>query len=126
MSLTNTEQCLGARNGISSHGGSRYTQRGDGNGNCENNRFANSSSTGEVKENRISHLLITKDGPRSIQLTTILGEIPYLCKDKHYAYIADIISTNTEPTQEYFLSNHLIKEGRPSKHHGRTGVASVR
>ena len=37
--------------------------------------------------------------------------------------MADIISTNTEPTQEYFLSNHLIKRRRPSKHHGKLGVA---
>ena len=123
MSVTNTKQYLGARNCISSHGGSHDTHRGDCNGDCGYSRFANSSSTGEVKDNRISHLAITKDGPRSIQLMKILKSIPYHCQDKYYDYIADIISTNTEPTQEYFLSNHSIKRRRPSKHHGEPGVA---
>ena len=124
MSLTNTEQCLGARNGKSSRGGSRNTNRGDRNGNrnCGNSRFANSLSIGEVKYNRISHLSITKDGPQSNQLTKILEAIPYLCQDKHYDYISDIISTNTEPTQEYFLSNHSINRRRSSKHHVKLGV----
>ena len=122
MSLTNTKQCLGARNGITSHGGSHDTHRGDLNGNRGNSRFANSSSIGEVKDNRISHLSITKDGLRSIQLTKILKVIPFLCQDKHYDYISDIISINTEPTQEYFLSNHSIKRRLPSKHHVKLGV----
>ena len=122
MSLTNTKQCLGARNGKTSHGGSRDTHRGDRNGDRGNSRFANSSSTGEVKDNRISHLSITKDGPRSIQLTKILEAIPYLCQDKHYDYISDIISTNIEPTQEEFLLDLLIKRQRPSKHHVKPGI----
>ena len=108
MSLTNTEQCLGARNGKTSHGGSRDTHCGDRNGDRGNSRFANSSFIGDA-DNRISHLSITKDGPRSIQLIKILKAIPYLCQDKHYDYISDIISTNTEPTQEYFLSDLSIK-----------------
>ena len=108
MSLTNTKQCLGARNSKTSHGGSRDTHRGDRNGDCGNSRFANSSFIGEVKDNRISHLSITKDGPRSIQLTNILKAIPYICQDKHYDYISDIISTNTESTQEYFLSDQIL------------------
>ena len=44
-----------------------------------------------------------------------------LCQDKHYDYIPDIISTNTKPTQEYFLSNHPIKRRRSSKHHVKLG-----
>ena len=63
MSQTNTEQCLGTRNGKTSHGGSCNTHRGDRNGDCGNSRFANSSSIGKVKDNGIFHLSITKDGP---------------------------------------------------------------
>ena len=74
------------------------------------------------KDNRISQLSITKDGPRSIQLTKILKAILYLYQNKHYDYIPDIISTNTEPTQEYFSSDHLIKRQFLSKHHARLGV----
>ena len=73
-------------------------------------------SAGDV-DNRISHLSIAKDGPRSIQPTKILEAIPYLCQDKHYDYISDIISTNTEPTQE-----DSIKRRHPSKHHMKLGV----
>ena len=94
MSLTNTEQCLGSRNGTLSSKGSRDTQCGDRNGDSGNNRFANFLSTGEVKDNRISQLSITKDGPQSIQLTKILKAIPLLCQDYQYDYISDIISTN--------------------------------
>ena len=107
-----------------SHGGSRDTHCGDRNGDCRNSIFANSSSIGDVKDNHISHISITKDGPRSNQLTKILEAIPYLCKIKHYDYISDIISTNTEPTQEYFLSYHSIKRQRPSKHHAELGVVN--
>ena len=124
MSLTNTEKCLGARNDISSHEGSRDTRCGDCNGNRGNSRFTNSSSIGEIKDNRISHLSITNDGPGYIQLTKILKAILYLFQGKYYDYISDIISTNTEPTKEYFLSNHLIKKRRLSKHHGKLGVAN--
>ena len=116
--VINTQQCRDTRNGKPSHEGSR----GNRNGNCGNRRFANSLSIGEVKDNCISHLSITKDGPRSNQLTKILEVIPYLCQDKHYDYISDIISTNTEPTQEYFLSDYLIKRRRLSKHHVKLGV----
>ena len=121
MSLTNTKQCLGARNGKTIREGSRDTQRGDRNGDCGNSRFANSLSIGEVKDSHISHLSITKDGPRSNQLKKILKVIPYLCQHKHYDYIPDIISTNTEPTQEYFLSDHPIKRRCSSKHHVKLG-----
>ena len=121
MSLTNTKQCLGARNDKTSHKGSRDTQRGDRNGDHGNSRFTNSSFIGDT-DNRISHLLITRDGPRSIQLTKILEAISFLCQDNHYDYISDIISTNIEPTQEEFLSNHLIKRRHPSKHHVKLGV----
>ena len=109
MYLINTKQCLEAGNGTLSRKGSRDTQRSNGNGDCGNSTFANSSSTGEVKDNPISHLSITKDGPQSIKLTKILKTLPFLCQDHHYDYISDIISTNIEPTQEEFLSDHLIK-----------------
>ena len=122
MSLTNTEQCMGAENGTLSHKGSRNTQRGNRNGNLGNSRFTNSSSTGEVKDNHISHLSITKDGPWSIQLTKILEALPFLYQDNHYDYISDIISTNIEPTQEELLLDHLIKRRRPSKHHVKPGA----
>ena len=124
MSLTNPEQCMGARNGTSSRKGFRNTQCGNRNDNRRNSRFANSSSTGEVKNNCISLLSITKDKPRSIQLTKILGVVPFLCQDNHYDYISDIISTNIEPTKEEFSSNHSIKRRRPSKHHVKSGVVN--
>ena len=72
--------------------------------------------------NCISNLSITKDEPRSNHLIKILKAISYLCQDKYYDYISDIISTNTEPTQGYFLSDHLIKRRHPSKHHAKLGV----
>ena len=122
MSLTNTKHCLGAGNGTSSRKGSRDTQRGDRYSDRRNSRVANSSSTGEVKDNCISHLSITKDGPRSMQLTKILKAIPFLCQDKHYDYISDIISTNIELAQEEFLSDHSIKRQGPSEHHVKPGV----
>ena len=117
MSQTSTKQCQDARSGEPSHQGSRGTHRGDRNGNCGNSRFANSSSAGEAIDNCISQLSITKDGPWSIQLTKILQAIPLLCQHHHYDYISGIISTNTEPTQEHFLSDHSIKRRRSSKHH---------
>ena len=121
MSLTNTEQCLGARTGKTKREGSRDTQRGDRNDNRGNSRFANPTSIGDT-DNLISHLSITKDGPRSIQLTKILEAIPFLRQDNHYDYISDIISINIEPTQEEFLSDYLIKRRNPSKHHVKLGV----
>ena len=48
--------------------------------------------------------------------------IPDLCELKHYDYIVDIISTNTKPTQEYFLFDHLIKRRRPYKHYVKAGL----
>ena len=117
-----TEQCKGAGNGTLSRKGSRDTQRSDRNGDCGNSRFANSSSVGEVKDNHISQLSITKDGPQSIQLTKILEAIPSLCQYHHYDYISDIISTNIEPTQEEFLSDLSIKRQRPPKHHVKPGI----
>ena len=122
MSLINTAQCLGTGNGTLSRKGSRNTQRGDHNGDRRNSRFANSSTTGEVKDNCISQLSITEGGPWSIQPTKILEAIPRLCQDHHYDYISDIISTNIEPTQEEFLSDLLIKRQRPSKHHMKPGI----
>ena len=122
MSQTNIKQCLGAINAKTSHGGSCDTHSGNCNSDCGNSRFTNSSFVGEVKDNQFSHLSIKKDRPRSNQLTKILEAIPYLCQDKHYDYIPDIISINTKPIQEHFLSDHSIKRQRSSKHHARLGV----
>ena len=96
MSLTNTKQCIGVGNDTLSRKGYRDTQHGNRNGDRGNNRFANSSPAGETIDNRP----ITKDGPRSIQLTKIIETIPLLCQYHHYDYISDIFSTNIEPTQE--------------------------
>ena len=122
MSQINTEQYQDASRGVPNHGGSCGTHRGDRNGNCGNSPFANSSFVEKLANNRISHLSITKGGPRSNQLKKILEALPDLCQDKHYDYIPDIISTNTKLTQEYFLSDHLIKRKRSSKHHVQLGV----
>ena len=122
MSLTNTKQCMGVGNGTSSRKGSRDTQRGDRNGDRGISRFANSSSAREAIDNHISQLSITKDGPRSIQLTKILEVIPLFCQYHHYDYISDIISTNIEPTQEKFLSDLSTKRQRPPKHHVKPGI----
>ena len=102
MSLTNTKQCLGAIIGKTSRESSYDTQRSNCNGERGNSRFANPTFIGDTYNN-ISHLSITKDGPRSIQLTKILKAITFLCQDNHYDYISDIINTNIEPTQEEFL-----------------------
>ena len=113
---------MGAGNGTPSRKGSHDTQRGDRNGDCGNSRFANSSSAGEAIDNRISQLSITKDGPRSIQLTKILEAIPLISQYHHYDYISDIISTNIEPTQEEFLLDLLINRQRPSNQHVKPGL----
>ena len=73
-------------------------------------------------KNCISHLTITKGGARSTQLNKVLGEISPICQDHHYAYIFDIISSNTKPTQEYFLSDHLIKRRHTSEHYVKQRV----
>ena len=122
MSLTNTKQCMRAKNGMSNREGSCDTRRGNRNGDRGNSRFTNSSLTGEVKVNRISHLSITKDGSQSIQLTKILKALLFLCQDNHYDYISNIISTNIEPKQAEFLSDHSIKRRRQSNHHVKPGV----
>ena len=88
---------MGVANDTLSRKGSHNTQRGNHNGICRVNRFANSSSAGEAIDN---HLSMTKDRPRSIQLTKILEAIPLRCQYNHYDYISDIISTKIEPTQE--------------------------
>ena len=44
-----------------------------------------------------------------------------LCQDKNYKYINDIIRTNTEPTQAYFLSAYLIRTQQSSTHHVNPG-----
>ena len=124
MSLTNTKQCLGARTGKTRRKGSRDTQCSNRDCDSGNSRFTIPTFIGDT-DNRISHLSITKNGPRSIQLTKILKAIPFLCQDNHYDYISDIISTNIEPTQEKFFSDHLIKMQRPSKHYVKPGVVDL-
>ena len=83
MSVIDTKQCLEAITGKTSREGSYDTQHGDRNGDCGNSRFANPTFI-EDTNNRISHLSITKDGPRSIQLTKILKAILLLYQDNHY------------------------------------------
>ena len=80
---------------------------------------------GKLIKNHISHLSITKGGARSTQLNKVLEAIATICQDKHYDYIPDIISSNTKPTQEYFLSNHLIKRRHTSKHYVKLGLVDL-
>ena len=42
-------------------------------------------------------------------------------QDKDYDYIPDIISSNTKPTQEYFLSDHPFKRWHSFEHHVKLG-----
>ena len=128
MSQTNTntedgsnKQCQDARRGGPSQGGSRGQCRGNRNDNRGNNLFTNSSLVEKLEDSCISNLTITKSGPWSNQLKKIFDALPDLCQDKHFEYIPDIISTNTKPTQEYFLSDHPIKRRRSSKHHVKLG-----
>ena len=51
--------------------------------------------------------------------------LPDLCQDKYYDYINDIISTNTKPTQDYFLSDHPIRTQRSSKYHVKPGSINL-
>ena len=112
MSQTNTntedghiKQCPDTKRG-------RRNQEGScgvclGNRNCNSNRgnssFTNYSFGGKLEDNCASNFTITIRGPRSNQLKKILDVLPDFCQDKHYKYINDIISTNTKPTQAYFL-----------------------
>ena len=107
-----------------SHGGSRGTHCRDRNGNCGNSPFVNSSFVEKITNNCISHLSITKGRPQSNQLKKIIETLPGLCQDKYYGYIPDIISTNTKPTQEYFLSKHPIKRRGSSKYHVKLGFVN--
>ena len=121
MSQTNTKQYQDVSRGKPRHRGSHGNNCDNRNGNCGNSPFANSSLVEKITNNRISSLSITKDRPRSIQLKKILKAISAICQDEHYDYILDIISTDTKPTQEYFLSNHLIKRKPSFKHHVKVG-----
>ena len=124
MSQTNIKQCHDTSRGVQSHRGSRGTHCSNHNDNCRNSTFANSSFLKKLTKNHISHLSITKGGPWSIQLKKILEVLPKFCQDTHYDYTSDIISINTKPTQEYFLSNYPIKERRSSKHHMKMGFVT--
>ena len=123
MFQTNTQQCRDTRNGEPSHGGSCGTHYGDRNVNCGYSQFANSSLVERLTKNWISHLTITKSGARSTQLNKVLEAISAICQDKVYDCIPAIISSNTKPTHEYFLSNHLIKRRNTSKHYVEQGIA---
>ena len=76
-----------------------------------------------ITKNRISHLTIVKSGARSTQLNKVLEVISAIYQDKDYGYILDIINSNIEPTQDYFLSDHLIKQQHTSKHYVEEGIA---
>ena len=72
----------------------------------------------------ISNLIITKERPQSNQLKKILSALPDLCQEKYYKYISGIISTNTEPTQAYFLLAYLIRTQWSSTHHMNQGFVN--
>ena len=75
-----------------------------------------------ITKNHISHPTITKSRARSNQLNRILEAISAICQDKDYDCIPNIISSNTEPTQDCFLSNYLIKLQLTSKHCVEQGI----
>ena len=102
--------------------GSCSTYRGDRNGDRGNSSFTNSSLVTRVIKNHISHLTITKSRAQSNQLNKVLKGIFTIYQDKNYDYIPDIISSNTKPTQDYFLSDHLIKQRHISKHYVEQGI----
>ena len=121
MFQTNSKQCQDTRRGGPSHGGSRGNCCGDRNGDCGNSTSINSLFAEKLEDSCISNLSITKNRPQLNQLKKNLDALPGLCQDKHYDYIIDTISTNTKPTQDYFLSNHPIKTRWSSKHHVKLG-----
>ena len=77
-----------------------------------------------VIKNRISHSTITKSGTRSNQLNKVLEAISAIYQDKDSGYIPSIINSNTEPTQDYFLSNHSIKQRLTSEHYVEQGITN--
>ena len=122
MFQTNTKQCRDAKNGEQSLGGSRGTHRGNHNGDCRSSPFANSSLLEKLTNNHISYLTIAKSGARSTQLNKLLEAITAICQDKDYDHISDILSSNTEPTQKYFLSDHWIKRWQTLEHYVEKGI----
>ena len=124
MFQTNTQQYPDTRNGEPSHGGSRGTHRGDCYGNRGISPVTNSLLVERVIKNRFPYLSITESRAWSNQLNKVLKEISAIYQDKDYDYILDIISSNTKPTQDYFLSNHSIKRRHTSKHYIEQGNAN--
>ena len=117
MFKTNTQQCWDTRNGKPSHGGSHGTHCDDCYDHYGNSPFANSSFLERVIKNFIFHLTIIKSGARFNQLNKVLKAISTIYQDKDYDYIPDIISSNTKPIQDYFLSDHLINWPHTFKHY---------
>ena len=74
-----------------------------------------------MKDGCHSKLTITKSGHRATQIKKILHALPGFFKDKNYKYIDDIISTNTKPTQVYFLLVYPVRTQRSSMHHVNLG-----
>ena len=77
-----------------------------------------------VIKSSISHLTITKNRARSNQLNKVLKAISAIYQDKDYAYIPDIIHSNIKPTQDYFLSEYLIKRQHTPKHYVKQGITN--
>ena len=78
----------------------------------------------KLTKNLISHLSITKGRAQSTQLNKVLKAIFAIYQDEHYDYIPDIISSNTKPTQEYFLSDHSIKRQHTSEYYVKLGFVN--
>ena len=128
MSQTNTNiedgninQYQDAGRGGQNQGGSCGRCRGDYNGDCGNNSFANYSFEGKLKDSFLSNLTITKSGHWLTQLKKILDVLPGHCQDNNYKYINGIIITNTEPTQAHFLFVYLVRTQGSSTHHVNPG-----
>ena len=113
----NTNQYQEDRRGGQSQGGSWDRYRSNYNDNCRNNSIANYSFEGKLIDSCHFNLTVTTSRYWLTQLKKILDAIPSLCWDKNYKYTNDIISTNTKPTQSYFLSAYPVRTQQLSTHH---------
>ena len=103
----NTNQCQDIRKGGHSQGVWLMLQQWQWQ--MGNNSFSNYSFEGKLKDSCLFNLIITKSGHQSTQLKKILDVLPDLCQDKYYKYSNDILSTNTKPTQAYFLLAYPVR-----------------
>ena len=70
-----------------------------------------------MEDDCLSKLLITKSGHRATQYKNILDALSSFYNDKNYKYIDDIISTNTELTEAYFLPAYPVRIQQSSAHY---------